>query len=152
MEILEHVSDPQAFLRCIAALTKPGGQLILSTIARTPLAKVVTIGLAESPLLNYAPKGSHTYAKFIKPSEIDNFFIHELGWPQQRSITTGPGSDGHLTPDQRSLRYNMETRGTTYLPWKGEWTLLGKDDPERGLVGDLEKSVNYFWAARKAEA
>lgn len=108
----------------------------------------MTVDLAESALLNFAPKGSHTYSKFIKPQEIENYFVQELGWTKQ----PGPmltSQDGHLTPEQRSLRYAMETRGTTYIPWKGEWVLLGKDDPERGLAGELEKAVNYFWGARK---
>lgn len=170
MEILEHVDDPQNFLRCIADLTKvckativiysssdcynvqPGGHIILSTISRTPLAKFLTINFAESPLVGFAPAGSHTYEKFIKSSELVNFFRSELGWGASRPVSPASESATSYANDlnsrHRSLRYDMEVRGTTYLPWKGEWTLFPKDQPQ-SLRAELTKSCNYFFGARK---
>lgn len=162
MEVIEHVSDPPSFLRCLSGFIKashrresysaltvsnyqPGGHLILSTISRTPLSNLLLIQLAESALLRFAPPGSHTYSQFIKPEELASFVRNELGWHP----TTSGSLSGHLTPDQKSSRHDLEVRGTTYLPWKGEWTLLAKDDPGQGVVGELRKSCNYFFGARK---
>lgn len=156
MEVVEHVADPQGFLRCLADIVKPGGHLILSTISRTPLARLVAISLAESPLIRLAPAGSHHYEKFIRPDEIINYFTEELKWPGPIDpISHTPGSEhqqaklgNHLGRDQKSLRYNMEVRGTTYLPWLGEWKLFAPDDG-KGAVQSLAKSCNYFFGARK---
>lgn len=176
MEVVEHVADPKGFLRCLADLVKvcldskyisiarhrwlialfqqPGGHIILSTISRTPLARLVAITLAESPLIRLAPAGSHTYSKFIRPEEIMTFFEDELNWPgpSSSSISASAAEVGnlgnHLGQEQKSLRYNMEVRGTTYLPWAGEWKLFPADDG-KGVVQDLAKSCNYFFGARK---
>jgi polyprenyldihydroxybenzoate methyltransferase/3-demethylubiquinol 3-O-methyltransferase len=135
---------------------QPGGHLILSTISRTPLARLVAITLAESPLIRLAPAGSHTYEKFIRPDEIINFFTEELKWPGPSPSTLNRPSglsghqeeDNHLSPEHKSLRYDMEVRGTTYFPWKGEWLLFNADDG-KGVMQNLAKSCNYFFGARK---
>jgi 2-polyprenyl-6-hydroxyphenyl methylase/3-demethylubiquinone-9 3-methyltransferase len=69
MEMLEHVPDPASVIRACAALLKPGGKLFLSTLNRTPLAFGAAIIGAEH-LLRLLPRGTHHYAKFLKPSEI----------------------------------------------------------------------------------
>lgn len=126
---------------------QPGGHLILSTISRTALADLVVIKLAESPLLKFAPPGSHTLSQFIKPDELIAFVENDLGWNASAAAPSG-----HLTPDQRSARANIEVRGTTYAPWNGEWTLLAKDDPQQSSVlRELRKSCNYFFGAIKPE-
>ncbi|KDE08322.1 hypothetical protein MVLG_01363 [Microbotryum lychnidis-dioicae p1A1 Lamole] len=121
MEVVEHVEDPRAFLGCLAQLTKPGGHLLLSTISRTPLAHLLTITLAEN-LLRFVTPGTHTYSKYIKPSELQHFFESDLGWP--RGI--------------------MERRGCVYDPLKGDWRLFGM-----GEWGGLAEGVNYFAGIRK---
>lgn len=127
---------------------QPGGHLILSTIARTHLARLLAIDLAESPLIRLAPAGSHTYSKFVLPSEIEAFFKNELQWTASPSPSANASiPQGHLTPDQISPRHALEARGTTYMPWRGEWTLLQKD--HGGLGAKLSKSVNFFFGARK---
>jgi 2-polyprenyl-6-hydroxyphenyl methylase/3-demethylubiquinone-9 3-methyltransferase len=129
-------------------LNKPGGHLILSTIARTPLARLLAIDFAESPLIRLAPAGSHTYSKFVLPSELESFFRDELQWTISTPSTAERSvPQGHLTPDQISPRHQLEARGTTYLPWKGEWSLLQKD--HGGISAKLSKSVNFFFGARK---
>ena len=72
MEMLEHVPDPASIIRACAALVKPGGQLFFSTINRNPKAYVFAIIGAEY-LLKMLPKGTHEYAKFIRPSELSQW-------------------------------------------------------------------------------
>ena len=69
MEMLEHVPDPASVVRACAALVKPGGQVFFSTLNRNPKAFVFAIVGAEH-VLNLLPKGTHEYAKFIRPSEL----------------------------------------------------------------------------------
>ena len=72
MEMLEHVPDPASIVRACAALVKPGGQLFFSTINRNPKAYAFAIIGAEY-LLKMLPKGTHEYAKFIRPSELSQW-------------------------------------------------------------------------------
>jgi 2-polyprenyl-6-hydroxyphenyl methylase/3-demethylubiquinone-9 3-methyltransferase len=72
MEMLEHVPDPASVVRACAALCKPGGTLIFSTLNRNPKSYLFAIIGAEY-LLRLLPKGTHEYAKFIKPSELVTF-------------------------------------------------------------------------------
>jgi 2-polyprenyl-6-hydroxyphenyl methylase / 3-demethylubiquinone-9 3-methyltransferase len=69
MEMLEHVPDPAATLAALAVLAKPGGDVIISTLNRNPLAFAVAIIGAEY-IARALPKGTHEYLKFIKPSEL----------------------------------------------------------------------------------
>jgi 2-polyprenyl-6-hydroxyphenyl methylase / 3-demethylubiquinone-9 3-methyltransferase len=69
MEVLEHVPDPASTVRACAALAKPGGQLFFATINRNPKAYLLAIVGAEY-VLRLLPRGTHDYAKFIKPSEL----------------------------------------------------------------------------------
>ena len=69
MEMLEHVPDPAATLAALAALVKPGGDVIVSTLNRNPLAFAVAIVGAEY-IAHALPRGTHEYLKFIRPSEL----------------------------------------------------------------------------------
>ena len=69
MEMLEHVPDPGSVVRACSALVKPGGWVFLSTLNRNPKAYLLAIIGAEY-ILNMLPKGTHDYAKFIKPAEL----------------------------------------------------------------------------------
>ena len=69
MEMLEHVPDPSSVVRACAALVKPGGHVFFSTINRNAKAFVFAIVGAEY-ILNLLPRGTHEFAKFIKPSEL----------------------------------------------------------------------------------
>jgi 2-polyprenyl-6-hydroxyphenyl methylase/3-demethylubiquinone-9 3-methyltransferase len=69
MEMLEHVPDPAAALAALAALVKPGGHVIISTLNRKPMAFAVAIIGAEY-IARMLPRGTHEYLKFIKPSEL----------------------------------------------------------------------------------
>jgi 2-polyprenyl-6-hydroxyphenyl methylase/3-demethylubiquinone-9 3-methyltransferase len=72
MEMLEHVPDPASVVRACAALCKPGGTLFFSTLNRNPKSYLFAIIGAEY-ILRLLPKGTHEYAKFIKPSELVRF-------------------------------------------------------------------------------
>jgi 2-polyprenyl-6-hydroxyphenyl methylase/3-demethylubiquinone-9 3-methyltransferase len=69
MEMLEHVPNPASTIASCAALVKPGGHVFFSTINRNPKAYVFAVIGAEY-VLKLLPKGTHDYAKFIKPSEM----------------------------------------------------------------------------------
>ncbi len=69
MEMLEHVPDPGGIIGACAKLLKPGGKLFLSTLTRTPLAFAGAIVAAEY-MLRLLPRGTHDYARFIRPSEL----------------------------------------------------------------------------------
>ncbi|NBU25635.1 MAG: 3-demethylubiquinone-9 3-O-methyltransferase, partial [Gammaproteobacteria bacterium] len=69
MEMLEHVPDPAAILADFAALLRPGGDLFVSTLNRTPKAFALAIVGAEY-VARLLPRGTHEYERFIRPSEL----------------------------------------------------------------------------------
>ena len=72
MELLEHVPNPASTVKACAELVKPGGRVFFSTINRNPKAYLFAVIGAEY-LLNLLPRGTHDYAKFIKPSELARY-------------------------------------------------------------------------------
>jgi len=69
MEVVEHVSDLQAFIDDAAALVRPGGAMALSTFNRT--AKSFALGVVGAEyVLRWLPRGTHDWRKFVKPSEL----------------------------------------------------------------------------------
>jgi 2-polyprenyl-6-hydroxyphenyl methylase/3-demethylubiquinone-9 3-methyltransferase len=72
MEMLEHVPDPSSVVSACARLVKPGGHVFFSTLNRNPKSYLMAIIGAEY-LLKLLPKGTHDYAKFIRPSELDRW-------------------------------------------------------------------------------
>ncbi|MDP2107694.1 MAG: bifunctional 2-polyprenyl-6-hydroxyphenol methylase/3-demethylubiquinol 3-O-methyltransferase UbiG [Rhodocyclaceae bacterium] len=72
LEMLEHVPDPASTIAACAALVKPGGQVFFSTINRNPKAYLFAVIGAEY-ILNLLPKGTHDYAKFLRPAELARF-------------------------------------------------------------------------------
>jgi 2-polyprenyl-6-hydroxyphenyl methylase / 3-demethylubiquinone-9 3-methyltransferase len=69
LEMLEHVPDPSQVVAACSRLVKPGGQVFFSTINRNPKAWVMAIFGAEY-VLRLLPRGTHEYAKLIRPSEL----------------------------------------------------------------------------------
>jgi 2-polyprenyl-6-hydroxyphenyl methylase/3-demethylubiquinone-9 3-methyltransferase len=69
MELLEHVPDPAATVAALSTLVKPGGNVVVSTLNRQPLAFAVAIIGAEY-ITRILPRGTHEYLKFIRPSEL----------------------------------------------------------------------------------
>lgn len=72
LEMLEHVPEPAQTIAACARLAKPGGDLVFSTINRNPKAYALAIVAAEYAL-GLLPRGTHDYAKFIRPSELDRW-------------------------------------------------------------------------------
>ncbi len=72
MEMLEHVPDPASVVQACATLVKPGGWVFFSTLNRNPQSFLFAIVGAEY-VLNLLPKGTHEYAKFIRPTELAAF-------------------------------------------------------------------------------
>jgi len=72
MEMLEHVPDPASVIAACATLVKPGGQVFFSTINRNPKSYLFAIIGAEY-LLRMLPRGTHDFAKFIRPSELSHW-------------------------------------------------------------------------------
>jgi 2-polyprenyl-6-hydroxyphenyl methylase/3-demethylubiquinone-9 3-methyltransferase len=77
MEMLEHVPDPASVVRACAQLLRPGGTVFFSTLNRNLKAFLLAIVGAEH-VLKMLPKGTHEYAKFIRPSELAHF-IRDAG-------------------------------------------------------------------------
>ena len=69
MEMLEHVPDPASIVRACARLAKPGGHVFFSTISRNSKAYLFAV-LGAEYILNLLPRGTHDYARFLKPAEL----------------------------------------------------------------------------------
>ncbi|PCJ28506.1 MAG: bifunctional 3-demethylubiquinol 3-O-methyltransferase/2-polyprenyl-6-hydroxyphenol methylase [SAR86 cluster bacterium] len=69
LEMLEHVPDPSSVIRACYDLVKPGGKVFFSTINRNPKSYLFAV-LGAEYILGLLPKGTHDYARFIKPSEL----------------------------------------------------------------------------------
>jgi 2-polyprenyl-6-hydroxyphenyl methylase/3-demethylubiquinone-9 3-methyltransferase len=72
MEMLEHVPEPASVVKACAQLVKPGGRVFFSTLNRNPKSFLFAIVGAEH-VLGLLPKGTHAYARFIRPSELARF-------------------------------------------------------------------------------
>lgn len=72
MEMLEHVPDPASVVAACAALCQPGGQVFFSTLNRHPKSCLLAI-LGAEYLFRLLPRGTHEYARFIKPSELSRW-------------------------------------------------------------------------------
>lgn len=77
LEMLEHVPEPGSVIQACADLCKPGGELFFSTINRNPKSFLFAVVGAEY-LLRMLPRGTHEYAKFIRPSELAGY-IRDAG-------------------------------------------------------------------------
>ncbi|KAG5641915.1 hypothetical protein DXG03_003961 [Asterophora parasitica] len=133
MEVLEHVDNPATFLSTCAELVKPGGHLFLSTISRSPLAYFLTIFLAED-VLRKVSRGTHTYSKFIKPTELVSFFQKHHSPPDGvvdlRYLEHATLSRPWISPDTSPTsppRNEAEVRGLIYHPLKAKWLLAPRD-------------------------
>ena len=110
MEMLEHVPDPSAIIAACASLLKPGGQLFLSTLNRTPAAFALAIVGAEY-VARLLPKGTHSYEKFIKPSELSRA-VRQSGLTVMEMAGMGynPITDIYALSNDTSVNYLMATQ------------------------------------------
>ncbi|KAH8904316.1 ubiquinone biosynthesis O-methyltransferase [Coniochaeta sp. PMI_546] len=84
-EVIEHVDDPASFLECCGRFVKPGGWLVLSTIARTWTSWFTTNLVAED-ILGMVPKGTHDWSKYINEDEMRSHFAKKAGWSSPRVL------------------------------------------------------------------
>lgn len=110
MEMLEHVPDPASVVKACADLVKPGGWVFFSTLNRNPKSFLFAIIGAEY-VLGLLPKGTHEYAKMIRPSELAAYCRAaglELG--QSRGMEYNPITRRYWLSDDTSVNYLLATR------------------------------------------
>ncbi len=105
MEMLEHVPDPKSIVSACAALVRPGGWTFFSTLNRNPKAFLFAIVGAEH-VLNLLPKGTHEYARFIRPSELAQW-CRDAGLELRatRGMTYNPITQRYALGDDTSVNY-----------------------------------------------
>lgn len=105
MEMLEHVPDPKSIVDACAALVKPGGWAFFSTLNRNPKAFLFAIVGAEH-VLDLLPKGTHEYARFIRPSELAQW-CRDAGLELRatRGMTYNPITQRYALGDDTSVNY-----------------------------------------------
>jgi 2-polyprenyl-6-hydroxyphenyl methylase / 3-demethylubiquinone-9 3-methyltransferase len=110
MEMLEHVPDPSAVVAACAALVKPGGWVFFSTLNRNPKSFLFAIVGAEY-VLGLLPKGTHEYARFIRPSELARW-CRDAGLSQQgsRGLEYNPITKRYWLSDNTSVNYMIACR------------------------------------------
>ncbi|MFO1265160.1 MAG: bifunctional 2-polyprenyl-6-hydroxyphenol methylase/3-demethylubiquinol 3-O-methyltransferase UbiG [Rhodoferax sp.] len=105
MEMLEHVPDPGSVVAACAELVKPGGWVFLSTINRNAKAFMLAIVGAEY-VLNLLPRGTHEFAKLIKPSELAAYCRSaNLDVRQSRGLEYNPLTQRYALTQDTSVNY-----------------------------------------------
>lgn len=105
MEMLEHVPVPASVVRACAGLVRPGGHVFLSTINRNAKSFLFAIVGAEH-VLKLLPKGTHEYAKFIRPSELSQACRDAgLSVTQTRGMEYNPLTERYWLSDDTSVNY-----------------------------------------------
>jgi ubiquinone biosynthesis O-methyltransferase len=91
-EVIEHITYPANFLDLCAPFVKPGGWIVMSTIARTWMSWLTTKVVAED-LVRIVPRGTHDWDKYINEEELRQHFLKERGWnsPMVMGVVYVPG-------------------------------------------------------------
>lgn len=97
LEVLEHVDNPTDLLKVATERLNPNGLLFFSTLNRTAYSYIAGINLAEN-VLKWAPKGTHQWSKFLRPSEI-------------------------VLPLEESKVFTKEIKGITWSPLQCKWMI-----------------------------
>lgn len=110
MEMLEHVPDPASTVAACAQLVKPGGQVFFSTLNRNPKAYLLAVIGAEY-ILNMLPKGTHDYAKFLRPAELARF-VRQAGLHAEEIVgmSYNPLARTYSLGADASVNYLMRAR------------------------------------------
>jgi 2-polyprenyl-6-hydroxyphenyl methylase/3-demethylubiquinone-9 3-methyltransferase len=111
MEMLEHVPDPASVVGALARLVRPGGEVFVSTLNRTPRAYLRAV-LGAEYLLRLLPAGTHSYEKFIRPSEL-------AAWAKAAGLTVLGIAGIDYDPFLRSAALNADAR-VNYLMHLGK--------------------------------
>ena len=107
MELLEHVPDPHSIVAACAALTAPGGQVFFSTINRNPKSYLLAVVGAEY-ILKMLPKGTHDYARFIRPSELTRW-CRDAGLEplELKGMTYNPLTNQYRLDEDCGVNYSL---------------------------------------------
>ena len=109
LEMLEHVPDPASIVSACAKLVRPGGHVFFSTINRNPKAYAFAV-LGAEYILQMLPKGTHDYAKFIKPSELASFARQaNLTLQDQAGMGYNPITKNYALNKDVSVNYLVHT-------------------------------------------
>lgn len=110
LEMLEHVPDPGSIVRSCASLVKPGGQVFFSTLNRNPKSYLFAVVGAEY-VLNMLPRGTHEYARFLKPAELSRL-CREAGLQVEEIIgmSYSPFAKTYSLGKDTSVNYLIRTR------------------------------------------
>lgn len=105
LEVVEHVADPDQFLKDTGQLVKPGGLMLLATLNRTPKALALAVVGAEY-VLGWLPRGTHDYSKFIRPHEMEAALasggINVARW---QGVSYNPLTDRWSLSDDLAVNY-----------------------------------------------
>lgn len=113
LEMLEHVPDPASIVTACSRLVKPGGHVFFSTLNRNPKSYLFAVVGAEY-ILNLLPRGTHDYAKFIKPAELSrqcrnaDLIVEEI-----RGMSYNPLNKIYRLGQDSSVNYLMRARRVT---------------------------------------
>jgi 2-polyprenyl-6-hydroxyphenyl methylase / 3-demethylubiquinone-9 3-methyltransferase len=110
MEMLEHVPDPSSIVRACAAMVKPGGWVFFSTLNRNPKSFLLAIVGAEY-VLGMLPRGTHEYAKMLRPSELSGY-CREAGLDlrQTKGMAYNPLTRRYWLNSDTSVNYLFATQ------------------------------------------
>ena len=113
MEMLEHVPDPASVVQACARLAKPGGWVFFSTINRNPKSFLMAI-LGAEYVLNLVPRGTHEYARLLRPSELARF-CRDAGLDMQQScgLEYNPLSRRYRLSTDTGVNYMLASRKST---------------------------------------
>ena len=110
MEMLEHVPDPASIVKACATLVKPGGWVFFSTLNRNPKSFLFAIIGAEY-VLNLLPKGTHEYARFIRPGELAaHCRAADLELQATKGLQYNPITRRYWLDGDTSVNYMIATR------------------------------------------
>jgi 2-polyprenyl-6-hydroxyphenyl methylase/3-demethylubiquinone-9 3-methyltransferase len=110
MEMLEHVPDPASVVRACAAMVKPGGWVFFSTLNRNAKSFLFAI-LGAEYVLNLLPRGTHEYAKMIRPSELAKYCREaSLDVVQTRGMEYNPLTQRYWLSADTSVNYMFATQ------------------------------------------
>ena len=109
LEMLEHVPNPASVVQACANLVKPGGHVFFSSINRNPKAYLFAVIGAEY-VLNLLPRGTHDYAKFIKPSELASWMRNaNLSLQHQIGMNYNPITKNYWLSADTSVNFMMHS-------------------------------------------
>jgi 2-polyprenyl-6-hydroxyphenyl methylase / 3-demethylubiquinone-9 3-methyltransferase len=111
MEVIEHVTDVGAFLARCAAMVKPGGMMVVSTLNRNWKSFALAIVGAEY-VLRWLPRGTHQWDKFVTPDELAQHLAHNrLTITEQAGVVYNPLADRWSISSDMDVNYMVVAEG-----------------------------------------